>query len=204
MTKSPSLFVASDLAASRVGTSMRWRRYSLRTAIVLITVVSLVVGMKAAHVRRQQALVRLVERHGGQCEYDDWREFTRRRVLMGSSPSYGVGGAYRPPPPRWITPRKPWLRRTLGDAWFAEIEAIVLTGPHVDNATLAELRLLLSKLPTVRELRLRGTSVTHEGLRSLVEQQQLRRLNLYETPIQMDDPGMVELLARNPHLSVSF
>jgi hypothetical protein len=182
--------------------SRRRFRFSLRSFLLAVSAVCIVLGVGGARVYRQRAILHHVAKLGGAWRYDDHGYYARRSPIMvpnSKASPYQVVKVVYPPPHE-----KNWLRKRVGDDWFAEVVAVDFIGRQFDDADLAAVVPQLAQLAKLRELRLRETSVTHEGIVVLSQLTGLRRLNLNSTPVRIDDPGMLELRRQLPELGISY
>lgn len=177
--------------------SRRYLRYSLRSLLVVATVVAVLLGYKVNQVSRQRRAVRAL--------------LTERAIIMFD---YQLDAAQA------SAPGPSWLTSWLGDDYFAHVQTVsflvpFMGGPTSDNITdelLVELRSLprlevliledcdritdaglrhLTGLRRLQELRLSRTKVTDDGLDSLSNMRQLKSLHLEETALT--DDGLAKL-----------
>ena len=177
--------------------SRRYLRYSLRSLLVVATVVAVLLGYKVNQVSRQRRAVRAL--------------LTERAIIMFD---YQLDATQRSAPGRY------WLTSWLGDDFFAHVQTVsflvpFMGGPTSDNITdelLVHLRSLprlevliledcdrltdaglrhLTGLRRLQELRLSRTKITDEGLDSLSSMRQLKSLHLEETALT--DDGLAKL-----------
>ena len=102
----------------------------------------------------------------------------------------GGGGSYdyqRGPIPAAEPPGPAWLRKFLGDDYFADVTQVGLTGQEVTDAWLEHLK----GLTQLQELSLGGTRVSDAWLEYLKGLTKLHALSLYNT--QVSDAGLVHL-----------
>lgn len=191
--KRPHKFAAKHLFRSF--TSRRFR-FSLRGFLILVGLFCLTFGWYASTVYRQRHAVLVITELAGACHYDDEHRF---------QPSYKYAGSYRTFQRIRIEPeQKSWLRRMLGDDWFADITYVYFSGKHITNKELVAAEKALRSLPKLKRLCLKNTAVDHRALKYLESVKQLHVLDLQDTPICMDDAGMVELQRASPDLKISF
>ena len=135
-------------------------RYSLRTLLLVMTVLVVWLGYQAEQIHRQRAVVRAIERLHGSVKYDD---------------SLGNSALRR------------WLGRWLGREAIANVDAVYLAGATVADGDLACLKELprlrtvvltsspitdaglqhLRRLTHLETIDLRFTEVTDEGIARL-------------------------------------
>jgi hypothetical protein len=183
----------------------RWFSFSLRTLLIVVTLVGCGmgwVGMKVQEARRQQAAVRAIEDLGGEVQYD--YEFDSK------------GGAL----PNPALPGPAWLHFLLGDDFFRDAHDVLLLGPQVTDTSLEHLRWLtklqslclnvahvtdaglerLKGLTQLRGLDLRHTDVTDAGLEQLKSLTQLEELFLNDT--EVTDTGVAKLQQALPNCQI--
>ena len=136
----------------------RWLRFSLRTLLVVITVLCVWLGFKVNAARRQKEAVDAILKAGGTVFYD----FQRPANVVG------VPVATEPPGARW-------LRRLLGDEYFEDVIGVGFSG--VKKPTIDVLQ-QLSRLPKLETVNLSDTQVDDEGLRQFVRIGSLKTLQL--------------------------
>jgi len=185
----------------------RWFRFSLRTALVTVALLSVWLGVKVQEARRQQSAVAAMLKLGV------WIDYDYEYDPQNANPGHYVPNA---------TPSGPaWLRRMLGDDFFrsvytvsfpqsfdanpvtdadlqrlegfARLNTLVLHGTRVTDAGLANLKGFTS----LEDLDLRDTSVTDAGLGQIGGLSKLELLWLSGT--QVTDAGL-EQLTGLPHL----
>lgn len=178
--------------------SRRYLRYSLRSLLVVATVVGILLGYKVNQVSRQRIAVRAL--------------LTERAIIIFD---YQLDAAQA------SVPGPSWWRSWLGDDFFAHVQMVsflvpFMGGPTSDNITdelLVHLRSLprlevliledcdqitdaglrhLTGLRQLRELRLSRTQITDEGLDSLSNMCHLKSLHLEE--IALTDDGLAKLV----------
>ena len=153
---------------------LRWYQYSLGSLMLLTHVVSLGMSWFAARMkaaRQQKAAVEGLEKFGGQVLYD-----------------YEVDQSGNPLPfPRAKLPGPAWLRKQLGNDFFATVVELYFSPPSVTDAGLEHLK----GLSQLQSLTLEGTQVTDAGLKRLTGLTQFRTLDLNET--RVTDAALVHL-----------
>jgi hypothetical protein len=171
-------------------------RFSLRAFLVLVGLFCLAVGWYASTVYRQRRAVHIISELGGSCHYDDEYRFQPKCKLVGT---------YRDLQQVRIEPEKrSWLRTVLGDDWFADISYVSFHGKQITNKEFETIATSLSTLPKLKRLSLSNTAVDHRALIYLQPVRHLKKLDLYMTPIRMDDAGMMDLLQALPELQISY
>ncbi len=155
-------------------------QFGIRSLLVLVLAVALPCAWLAAErdrARRQTELVAWIKGLGGFVQYD-WN-FT---------PDY-LSASAQPPPPTW-------LRTTLGDDYFFEIEGVQLNHTNVADADLER----LGRLPRVRLLEFTSTTIGDAGLDHLTGLSQLHWLWLNWSHVT--DEGINRLKQALPNCNV--
>lgn len=155
------------------GKLTRWLvpRYSLRTLLVLMTLVCIVCGMWLNRAIRQRTAVRrfyeLTDARGGTSSGDS-------PVTMGYR-YQGKNEYYKPIIPKWQHP----LRDAIGEEAFGEVTGVQLMNTAVTNDDLRH----LAALPDIEYIHLGNTKITDAGLLHLRSCPKLNMLTLDGTPI---------------------
>lgn len=154
--------------------TLRRRRfqYRVRTLMLLILVASIGMSWFAVTLRRatrQRDAVKTIVRLGGFVTYDYMIDHA---------------GNQRPNPQG---PAPEWLRRMLGDDFFARVVAVNLDSTEVTDADLE----CLKPLSHLRRVNLFNTRITDAGLKHLKPLPRLQRLELGGT--QVTDAGLEHL-----------
>lgn len=155
-------------------------QFSIRSLFVLVLAVAIPSAWLAAEMeraRRQTELVDWIKSLGGSVQYD-WN-FT---------PDY-LSASAQPPPPTW-------LRTTLGDDFFFEIEGVQLNHKRITDADLQRLQ----GLPRVRLLEFADTAIGDAGLDHLTGLSELHWLWLGWT--RVTDAGINRLKQALPNCNV--
>jgi hypothetical protein len=170
-------------ASKRWLRSGRWFRFSLRTLLVLITLISLVLGCYIVRVRNEQQAALTINEASGAIVYD-WQIRP-----PGSDPAVES----TPPGPAWI-------RKFLGPHWLDRIVEVRLnenSNPDKKNR-FALVSPHLEKLQLLRSLQLYGENCGNFDFQLLGRLRQLEELTLYKkTEITQDDAAA---LAAATHL----
>lgn len=153
----------------------RWARFSLRSLLLLVTVLGVWMGNQVNRVRRQKEAFAAIREAGGSIEYD-WSRQTDASGLPPDGP-----------------PAPPWLRRWLGDEYFQSIVKVYLK-PSVDAKFPMA---CLEGLDRLQELLLLGEAITDDHLAALHPPRSLVDLNLNGSLVS--DAGL-EHLVRFPNL----
>jgi hypothetical protein len=138
----------------------RWCQFSLRTLLLFVTFCALPCSWFAVNmqqVKKQRKLIKTIQKMGGSVRYE--------YELPGI-------GSYKPPGPDW-------LRKLLGDDFFANVGDVSLWGRRVKDADLE----LLSGFPHLQMLSIQTRGVTDAGLERLKGLSRLRTLSLDRTNI---------------------
>jgi hypothetical protein len=142
--------------------SIRWKRFSLRTLLLLTGAACVLLGVWSAYVlpyRRQAFAMQIVSERGGRCS---------------------VQGAEGPPWHRWL------VTILLGDGKFVDLISIDLRGAKSVDSTLQK----IGGLRALQELTLDRSDVTNQGLANLAGMAHLERISLRYTGIT--DAGLSE------------
>ena len=134
----------------------RWLRYSLRSMLLVVLVLSVWLGYKANQAAKQRRAVRTIYELGGQVGYDF--AYTEYR---------------QPPGPAWI-------HKLLGIDWFNAVVDVDVIDFTVDDHQLAA---LIGDLPDIKHMDLTDTTVNGEGLEHVASLRQLETLSLGDTHI---------------------
>lgn len=155
-----------------------WLRFSLRSLFLLVTAFTVALGWKLNRVHNQRIAVAEVERLYGQVQYDYQTGPTRNTV---------------PPGPKWF-------KALLGDDFFAEVTRIyVYSAPEPFSDQTIE---RLSRLPTVKCLKLHPFEISANGLAYLARMQSLERLSLCLAAVTGADLAQLKKLKRLKHLDI--
>jgi hypothetical protein len=140
-----------------------WLQYRLRTLFVLVVVIAapcVLTAWKMDAKRRERTAVAFIENDGGYCQYRWQRED-------------------QPHPPG-----SEWLRRLLGEDFFADVEEVRLDGSNETDDVMNYVR----DMTHLRFLTLRESQLTDEGLSNVERMNGLQELGLGCTHIT--DDGM--------------
>jgi hypothetical protein len=162
----------SSLNTSKSGT--RWFQFRLRTLMLLMLLASLGFSwlrIEMTEAQRRQEAVSAIQRWGGEVVYD----------------CQGKASGFAPPrtPP---SARRTWLHKLFGRDLFDRVVSVrFYLPPGRPEIRDADLMPHLEHLTDLRDLSLRGTSITNEGLRCLKNHHDLRSLDLASTKINEGD-----------------
>jgi hypothetical protein len=134
-----------------------WYQFSLRTFVIIITLLGIWLGYISFRAREQREVVARIKELGGKVEYDYQTEKNPQKS-----------------PPGW-----PWLRRLVGDEYFQDVAVVNLDGTKVSDADLR----LICKLRRTERLYLGMTDVSDEGLVWIRGMSQLNQLGLIRTKV---------------------
>jgi hypothetical protein len=135
----------------------RWYQFSLRTFLILVTLLAMWLGYISFRAREQQAAVRRINELGGSVQYD-----------------YQIGIYPTTSPAGW-----PWLRKLVGDEYFQDVVAVNLNDTKVSDADLG----VIGKLRRTKRLALNRTDVSDAGLASFSGMSELDYLGLAQTKV---------------------
>jgi hypothetical protein len=136
-------------------------RYSLKTLLLLATVVSLWLGYITHRAKQQKQVVEEILSSGGRVTFAHERMENRADGARMYDPSL------QPNVPRWLV-------RTLGPDYFRKVDSVSIINAPVTDDWLAQ----LDKLPALDAVTLRGTNVTANGIARLRRLSQLEQLDL--------------------------
>lgn len=170
------------MATSALGSSRRnWLRLSLRSLLVLFTLLALWMAIVANRAREQRRIVTALSQcPGAMVMYDyEW--------------DLSAGGEIPRPRPLGPPPGPPWLRDWLGDEYFMTVIGLFLTGGkgESERAPTKEQLKLVHDLRSLRVLSLEKSSITDSGLVAIADQTGLVYLWLDDTLIS--DAGLIHL-----------
>lgn len=147
-------------------TRRRWFRFSLRTLLVVVLLLSVPMGWFAVKLRqaeKQRKAVEAICQVGGEVIYD-----------------YQLPGRELPIPA--------WLRDLIGEDFFSDVAVVNLSTEVVGDKMIDD---HLKTLPSLEGVGLFSTRVTDAGIAHLKGLTNLKNLNLYNTPVT--DAGVEHL-----------
>ena len=156
----------------------RWFSFSIKVLLLLLTVLSVWLGVQVERVHRQRALKAAILKAGGQLQYDYETDRVNSRA-------------------RGTPPGPEWLRNLVGVDYFARIEKVIFTGATDQDVMQLERRDGLRSLFVLCHGKERITSV---GMKHLGELTSLEHLWVTNSD-QITDEGLVGL-ERLHHLKV--
>ena len=141
----------------------RWFRFSLRTFLIAITLVSLALGLFFNRVQNERRAAKAIAEAHGEIVYD-WQI-----RLPGSDPNVQP-----------VPPGPQWLRKILGPHWFDRIVEVRLNGyiNRSERNRFAVVAPTLANLPSLRSLSIWGGELSADEYRLLSKQTQLQSLRL--------------------------
>jgi hypothetical protein len=152
----------------------RWLRFSLRFLMLLVVLIAIPLAWKVNRVRHQREVVSVIARLDGDLLYD----YQRRAITDGPT--------QQPAGPQWI-------RRFVGDDFFADVVQVQLSGAQVSDGTLAR----VVSLPELQLLGVRSDNVTDQGLAMVARKKSLMSLTLRSNRLT---PAGIDYLAELPNL----
>ena len=161
-----------------------WLQFRLRTLMFFITVLSLCLGRHVERVHRQRAVAAEVHRRYGRVAYG--HHFVS---------SNGVSEDYDA-----IPPGPAWLRRIVGDDFFARITQVQFGGGSANSDRDLE---CLAPLTDLEGLVIPLTPISDAGLRYLARFRQLRCLYLVGTRITDEGASYLRDLRRLEYLTLT-
>lgn len=173
-----------------------WFRFSVRTLLVLITLLSVWLAIQANRARHQKTAVDEIIAAGGQVLYDyEPSRFEKARRLVEAAET-GL------PPPAFVKePGGPkWLRQLIGNEYFQHVVEVDLRGAHWTD-TESVLRHIAS-LSDLERLFLIRADMSDEELRHIGQLTKLKLLVIRDNEIT--DGALVHLysLCRLEQLNV--
>lgn len=160
----------------------RWMRFSLRTFLLVITLVAIWIGFKCQRAREQANAVAALQKLSVQVIYD-WQYRMGRYEL----------------PPTSAKPSAPeWLRKAVGEHFFQTVVRIDGNFAQIHDADLK----ILEQLPEIRYVSLCDTSVTDEGMRYIAALPNVQFVVLAATKV--GDAGLKQLTKAKTLRSVTL
>jgi len=163
-------------------------QFSLRTLLIVILIAGISLGIHGSRSMRKRQATATIERLGGSIEYDyKWKGYGTSRQWYD----------YRAEPPGPV-----WLRRALGENYFAEpVEIQLFADPKMHPEQFGDRE--AAQIAVCSELQwlvLMDTSITDAGLRHLRALTKLSRLDLEGT--RVTEAGVAELQRALPQCKV--
>ena len=181
MAKNPRPHVLDRIVEGVTVRRRRWHQYSLRTLLILITVICCGlgwVGVKVQQGRKQKEVVDAFTKAGGIFGYE-YQYDANRRWHRDAEP-----------------PGPPWLRSLLGDDFFRNPNEVDLSVAHLTAADFKHLQ----EMTKLKWLKLGGTQVTDAVLDNLKGLPQLE--DLFVTSTSVTDAGVKKLRQALPHCKI--
>ena len=149
--------------------------------MVLVLIFAVFLGWRVNKARQQRRAVAAVQEYGGWVHFD--YEFVNGKLTPGQEP--------------WAPQ---WLRRMLGDEYFREVSYVSLVydsqgGKRVEIANFKPCDKLLEQLATqtgLRQLLMRSTQATDEGLKHVGRMAALEKLYIWDAT-SITDAGVAHL-----------
>jgi hypothetical protein len=159
----------------------KWLTLSLRSLLLLFTLLAVWVGIVANRAREQRRIVTALS------------QYPSVMIMYDHEWDLSAGGEIPKPRPLGPPPGSPWIRSRLGDEYFVTVIGVFLTGDwdrKTEQPTSTALE-LIRDLPCLRVLSLEKSSITDAGLATVANQTDLTYLWLDDTAIS--DAGLVHL-----------
>ncbi len=147
----------------------RWEGVSLRVALGIVLVASLLLGAWAYRARSLRAGIDLIRRHHGMYHYD----FEYDESKFPKNPKSWAPG---------------WLRRYLGDETLHDVSYVLIESPDFTGDDLGQ---LMACFPRIKSLGIRGTKITDRGLAHLRGNRHV--MGLWLSRNRITDAGMDRL-----------
>jgi hypothetical protein len=169
---------------------LRRFRFSLRSLMVVVTLLSIWMGYYLDSVRRQRQAVQSIRRLHGRITYDDFLE------------ENGIE-------PRW----RRWVRSKLGSEYVEQVDQVFFTGREIEPIGMGHYGWpksdicdddleMFRDLPAITELGLPDTRITDGGVRHLKRLTKLRFLNLTGTGLTPE--GVRDLRQALPNCRIDY
>jgi len=158
-----------------------WLSLSLRTLLVLFTLLAIWVGIIANRARQQRRIVNALS------------QYPNAMIMYDYQWDLSAGGEIPKARPLSPPPGPLWLRNWLGDEYFVTVIGVFLTGDWNRNSDQPARATLepIGDLPSLRVLSLEKSSITDADLAAIAGQTNLTYLWLDDTAIS--DAGLVHL-----------
>lgn len=174
----------------------RWFRFRLRTLLIVLTVISVALGLYVRSARIQQEAVQAIRDYGGWVRYDF--QFPSGTFAVNDFDANASSGV-----PQWIFDR-------LGPDLFHTVVEVNLSfsddsGQREDNENSSDEALrYVARLPNVRRVLLSGTQATDASMVHLAELRKLEDLYMWDAE-EVSDAGVehLEQLSRLKFIHIS-
>lgn len=194
-------------------------RFSLRTMLVLLTIVSIWLGTSVNNVVNTRRALAFVAELNGKVYFRHQPNAQERIRINRENRSRRFTGLPLLPMDREPGPK--WLRNVLGDDYFRLVSEVQLSGTTIADEDLPRLEYLkdlrvlalaqteigddglaaLPPFPQMHALRLQGTKVTDKGLRHLASRASLKHVDLSGSGVTAE--GIEELQRQRPDLKIA-
>jgi Leucine Rich repeat len=157
----------------------RWFQFSLRTFLIVVTLLAASLGYVSMRAREQKEAVARINELGGSFQYDYQIGSNPRLIPAGlkmssTTQAWQVGSNPRSSPAGW-----PWLRKFVGNEFFQDVVFVKLDGTQVCDADL----FVIGKLRRIKTLSLNRTGVSDQGLAGISGMSRLSYLGLMQTEV---------------------
>jgi hypothetical protein len=177
----------------------RWLRFSLRTLLVLVTIVGVWIGSQMSAARRQKQAVEALQSAGAEIYYDYQRKVGPPPITL---PPPSIPGTK--PPSHYFDPRATvaapeWLRVRLGDDYFKNVIDVQFN--RQNSSFEPSVLRMLSNLPRLRCFWiLEGKNVRDADLGAFAHLSDLEVLHISNAPIK----GSFLASLRNPERVIAL
>src|SRR5262245_46529558 len=191
----------NDMTESRL--KRRWFRFSLRTLLIVVTVVGVWLGIVVNHARGRREAIRAVDELGGTYGVRILGPKWLRDWVGGERYFYDAVRVACGTGNQGYQPNHPFKNEDLA-RMIHHLKAFShLTQLHLTNTNITDNGLhALKDLPDLTDLYLDHTQVSDRGIAVLEHIKTLRRINLEETP-QVTDEGVVRLQQSLPKCTIT-
>ena len=172
----------------------RWLRYSLRSMLVVVLVLSVWLGWMANQAAKQRKAVATVWSLGGSVVYECEVADDAPAVFFLDD----IGGDLQAVPVG--PPSEGRLHDLIGHDWFHDVVHVFFASSDVTNKRLA---MILDGLPNIVSVDLIYCSVTDAGLEHLASLEQLETVGLHG-PTNFTVDGIARLRTKRPDLQVFY
>lgn len=139
----------------------RWFRYSLRSFLLLLTVLCIWMGVLASQAIRQKKAIDAITAGGGEVHFD-YDEVAANQTLPVFRPNGGPAGPA-------------WLRKMIGDEYFRVVVGVGFSDQNPGNAAVVQ---AIEAFPKLKYLHIAGDRVTDDVLPRIATLRHLRYLGL--------------------------
>jgi hypothetical protein len=177
----------------------RWVQVSLRTVLVLVTLLCVVLGLWIVPAERQRRAVAAMEEFGGRVEYEgyDPKGFLRRWLPKDYFDGVREVHFYRQTEPGLVHENQVTNTGLAHLQGLTGVQGVGLNSTQVTDGGLAHLQ----RLASLKGLWLNDTQVTDDGLMYLKRLTRLQWLNLFST--QVTDAGVAQLQQVLPNCEIN-